>query len=44
MDKVSAEYRSRLAGPPGDVYACDPLDHPGAQQKDMITIFWVPLK
>ena len=44
MEALHAEYRDRLAGPPGDVYACDPNDHQGEQQKDMITILWCPLK
>ena len=26
------------------VYACDPTEHPGAKQKDMITILWCPVK
>ena len=31
-------------GPPGEVYVCDPSDHPGDAQKTMLTILWAPLK
>ena len=44
MKKAQAAHGPRLGGPPGDVYACDPTDHPGEKQKDMITILWCPVK
>ena len=31
-------------GAPGDLYVCDPDDHPGEAQKTLITIFWIPVK
>ncbi len=34
----------KFAGPPGDVYACDPEDHKGPAEAEMITILWAPLK
>ncbi len=34
---------SKLSGPPGDVYVCDPAGNKGTQET-MITILWAPLK
>jgi hypothetical protein len=30
-------------GPPGDIYLCDPKDHPGAWE-EMLTVLWAPRK
>ncbi len=32
------------AGPPGDVYVCDPDDHVADSQQKLTTIFWAPVK
>jgi len=44
MEKAHATHGGRLGAPPGDVYACDPTEHEGEKQRDMITILWCPLK
>jgi len=33
-----------VMGPPGDVYLCDPKDHPGESERKIITIIWAPMK
>jgi hypothetical protein len=43
MKKAQASNPGGFAGPPGDVYACDPQDHKGNEQR-LITILWAPLK
>jgi len=43
MKKAQASNAGEFAGPPGDVYVCDPQDHKGNEQT-MITILWAPLK
>jgi hypothetical protein len=40
LSNIPAE---KFAGPPGDVYACSPMDHKGTEEK-LITILWAPLK
>ncbi len=44
MQKTLASDVGQVAGPPGDVYVCDPLDHLGEEQAKLTTILWVPLK
>ncbi|MFQ5552419.1 MAG: hypothetical protein ACE5EW_01670 [Thermoplasmata archaeon] len=44
MQKALASPIGEVAGPPGDVYVCDPLDHLGEEQEKLTTILWVPLK
>ena len=44
MRKAHASGPVALSGPPGDVYVCDPADHPGDRAATMTTIFWAPLK
>ena len=41
--ELSSIPAAKFAGPPGDVYACSPMDHQGTEGK-MITILWAPLK
>jgi hypothetical protein len=43
MRKLHELDTANLAGPPGDVYVCDPQDHQGAEHR-IITILWTPLK
>lgn len=44
MQKALAADAGEIAGPPGDVYVCDPLDHLSEAQETLTTILWVPLK
>lgn len=44
MQKALAAGLGQVAGPPGDVYVCDPLDHLEEAQAKLTTILWVPLK
>lgn len=44
MRKAHAAHGGELAGPPGDVYVCDPADHEGEAEAKLITIMWAPLK
>ena len=41
--EMASMKTENFAGPPGDVYACDPMNHRGAEEK-LITILWTPLK
>ena len=45
-DKFNKELSSmppeKFAGPPGDVYACSPMDHKG-KEETMITILYAPV-
>jgi effector-binding domain-containing protein len=41
--ELASMQSEKFAGPPGDVYACDPMNHKGAEDT-MITILWAPLK
>jgi len=43
MKKVQAS-KLPVMGPPGDVYLCDPKDHPGESERKIITIIWAPMK
>lgn len=43
MEKVRSLSNIKLAGPPGDVYVCNPMEHKG-DEKSMITILWIPVK
>jgi hypothetical protein len=44
MGAAHPAHGERLDWPSGDVYACNPTDHPGEQQRDMITILWCSMK
>lgn len=41
--KVQVEFPGSMRGPPGDVYACSPMEHGGPLERTMTTIFWVPI-
>jgi len=41
--ELSSMPAEKFAGPPGDVYVCNPSDHKGTEEK-LITILWAPLK
>lgn len=43
MRKVHAK-KLQGAGPPGDLYVCNPADHESDGGKKLMTIFWAPLK
>lgn len=43
MAKASASYAGRMAGPPGDVYVCDPMDHENDASK-LTTILFAPIR
>jgi hypothetical protein len=43
MKKAHSLSNAKIAGPPGDVYLCDPTDHKG-DENNMLTILWAPLK
>lgn len=43
-EKLRVMGPSKFAGPPGDVYVCDPEDHKGEAQGKLVTILWAPLK
>jgi effector-binding domain-containing protein len=42
MEKAHSAPTVR-AGPPGDIYVCDPAEHKG-KEESIITIFWAPVK
>ena len=42
--KAHNAVSSKLVGPPGDVYVCDPEEHKEKGQGTMITILWAPVK
>jgi hypothetical protein len=44
MRKLQTEKPGPFAGPPGDVYVCDPDDHEADEQRELITILWTPLR
>ena len=44
MEKVKASGLQGVTGPPGDIYVCDPEEHPGNLVSTMTTILWAPLK
>ena len=43
LSKVHTQLAGKVSGPPGDVYPCDPEDHPGSDASHQITILWAPL-
>ena len=43
MQKIRSSSNVKPSGPPGDVYACDPVEHKG-DENSMITILWTPVK
>jgi hypothetical protein len=43
MKKASSLSTSKFAGPPGDVYICNPTEHKG-DENNILTILWTPLK
>jgi hypothetical protein len=44
MQKVHASNPAPNAGPPGDIYICDPTEHPAEKAAGMLTLFWAPLR
>jgi len=40
--ELSSMRTKKFGGPPGDVYACDPMNHKGSEET-LITILWAPL-
>jgi hypothetical protein len=42
MKKVRAK-KLQAAGPPGDLYICDPQDHEVDGGAGMLTLMWAPL-
>ena len=44
MQKALAAGAGEPAGPPGEVYVCDPLDHLQGKEEKLTTILWVPVK
>ena len=44
MQKALATGVGETAGPPWDLYVCDPLDHLEDAEGKLTTIRWVPLK
>jgi hypothetical protein len=43
MNKFDNSNVGEPAGPPGDVYVCNPDEHKGHEQRSL-TILWTPLK
>jgi hypothetical protein len=35
--------KTRPTGPTGDVYACNPADHPGEDEARLLTLLYVPI-
>jgi hypothetical protein len=43
MGKVRSAHLAAAAGPPGDIYVCDPNEHKEDAGAGLLTLFWAPL-
>jgi hypothetical protein len=43
MKKVHASNLAARAGPPGDIYVCDPMEHQDDAGAGLLTLFWAPV-